>query len=153
MRPTIACATFVFVVGLASVAMAQNTVDDSEPSPEVACAFGSCFVARFNAVGDVAVYKGSGSTAQVADCCNTGDTYKVILKNKSTGQKDSVTFTSSGLLTNTCSTGPYNDSRTLVQSGANNAKIKAVALSAVPSDAYIRLNGTWTQKKGDSNCF
>jgi len=40
----------------------------------------------FNAVGDVAVYKGSGNTAEAADCCTEGDTYKAVLKNKSTKQ-------------------------------------------------------------------
>jgi len=153
MRSAIPCATLVvFIVGLVSVAGAQSNVP-SEPGPLLACAFGSCFTPQFDAVGDVAVYKGSGDTAEVADCCFEGDTYKAVLKNKSTKEKDKVTFTGSGMLTKTCSIGPYADSHALFQSGANKAKIKALALpGGVPAGAFIRLSGSWTRTKGKDWC-
>ncbi len=148
-------AAVAMVFGLSSTTLADdyNFVLDGV-SAEGSGGLGSFFAPEFSAAGEKAQYKGSGNMARGADCCLSGDTYKLILKNTSTGQKAQTKWTSSGSLKTDCTaTSTLPDSRDVNLSGGNTVIFKAIALpGGVPASAYVTMPGSWTQKKGTDSC-
>ena len=122
--------------------------------PQVACGFGSCFVPSFGFAGDSVRYAGpAAGSIQFADCCLSGDKYKVIAKGPAGSQV--TVFTSSGSLNSDCSVGPYgNQSSSELAVGVTRIKYVAIALpGGTPAGAYIRMSaGGWTQTAGVDAC-
>ena len=151
-------ATFVVM----PVALAQNRAEGEgglrigPPCDALPGALGTCFVPLYSAVGGVAVYKAGvgATTAQAADCCVAGDTYRFTLKNTQTGVLRHITFTSGTGNSLLCVGGPHPGHVTLNVAGADKIKLKAVALpGGIPASAYVDVDGSgWTQTKGTDSC-
>ncbi|RJQ21438.1 MAG: hypothetical protein C4560_03910 [Nitrospiraceae bacterium] len=141
-------ATLLFGTGMA--VQADNSA--SGVASEGAGGLGSFFAPGYNAVGEKAVYAGSGSTVNAADCCIAGDTLKLIFKNSTAKQK--VQWTSTGTQKGDCTaTSSMPDQRSLSLTGATKTVLKAIALpGGVPATAYVTMTGSWTQKKGTDSC-
>ena len=143
---------------IAAFALAgDNTPSRSVIPPKAACAFGSCFVPNFDAVGEVAEYEGPGAAGPVrfeyADCCTDGDRWAVQISGA--GSQASAQFLGVAPLNGDCSLGPYADSQAAEVRGASRVKVKAKALpGGIPASAYIRMSqADWVQTVGTDSCF
>ena len=150
-RFTICLAVITMVFGLSGLALADNTA--TGVTTQGAGGLGSFFVPTYSAEGTSAVYKGKTSGPVIAaDCCLSGDSYKLIVK--SSTNKKKVKWTSKGTLKSDCSSASsFPDQRSLTLSNAKKVKLKLIkAPAGLPADAYVTMGGTWTQKKGSDAC-
>jgi hypothetical protein len=148
----IAAITMVFA--LTPMLWAQNTA--SGPTVYGDGGLGSFFVPDFTAVGEAFVAKKTdvkATTAVAADCCIAGDTYKFVVKSRTS--KDKVTWTSAGSLKADCSAvSTFPDQRVLSLAKIKKVKLKALDLpGGVPADAYLTIDAVgFIIKKGQSSC-
>lgn len=144
----------VALLGLTGTAQAQNAAEGV--GDLIACGAGECFVPRFTFLGQVQKYSGTGIAGGVlkvdgADCCLSGDKYKVT--SKTGGLLGS--FTTTHIAASSCTTAWTSPSSVSTQAGSSGKVLMKILLAGggFPAGAYVRMShGSWVQTAGSDSC-